>query len=283
MKKYLLSLSMLTLCSGLNAFELEMEMGSGAFYSAAPGKLIYQVTFLEGSSSTFDYTSQSLPYLWAEFKLKNPYVPQFRFEYLHVDVQGDSDIFLKDNLEICKLIDDINPAIPTIPGISKFSCNRTDGHQFIQDSTLKVNFYDTFLFYSFFEDSIWPSIDTGIGYKSFHYSYDLILASTSDSELNLNDQGSASIPMIYFSSRYQVPVLDMGLEFNAKAYIFGDSQIYDYNIKTDLLVAFSKEISGGVEVGYRQSYFNIKGNDVEEVSGNINFSGMFFGVVGHFH
>ncbi len=264
MTKVLSTLSALTLSlSTLYSSEVEMKASTGYFYTGASGKLIYQTPPVTGSSATFNFSQKTQAYFDSEIWVDVPFFPHIRLEYTNATLDGISDIEIQT---------DLNPQY--IEFMKEFGLDLTQ--TFSQDSTLDVNFYDAIAYYQYLEKTPWPTIGVGAGVKSFKYVYSLNVVQS----LDYQDYSGANVPMIYLYSRYYVPEAEFALESDLKWYIFGDSTIFDWRAKADLMVDFNKEFSAGVELGYRHMHFNIKGKDVDSVAGNATFSGIYFGLIG---
>lgn len=251
-------LSLLTF-SALNAEDVEVKMkaATGFFYTGAAGKLIYQTPPVSGSSATFDFSQKSQAYFDSEIWVNVPYFPHIKLEYTNANLSGESDINVNIDLKI-----------------NLYQLNINEDYQ--RDSRLDVNFYDAIAYYSYLEETPYPSVGVGFGMKTFKYVYDLDVYKS----LTYQDYSGAKVPMLYLNTRYAIPVVDISLESDLKWYVFGDSTIYDWRAKADLMVDFDKEFSAGLEVGYRRMYFNIKGDDVDSVAGNASFNGVYFGLIG---
>ena len=247
--------AMLLLATSL--YSAEMDMGFGLFSSKAEGKLIYQTDFFKGSSAQIDNASQYHIYIWSEFDLEISYVPKFRIEYTRVRSSGSSYVHIETQNDL------INELIDTI-----------GGPDFEQNSILTHNMYDAFGYYEFFEDSDFPDMAFGAGIKNFDYDYDVEIYEG----VQFNDQGGATIPLVYFKIRGMLPDSQIGLESDVKYYVTGDSDIRDIRAKMDFLFELNSKIHAGLEIGYRDVYFGIQGSDVDNVGGNMHYSGLFFGV-----
>ena len=249
--------------SSLFALDVKVDMGTGLFYSGAKGRIDYLEKSFQGSNAVTDISSATNFYIWGDFETSNPYLPKLRLEYLKISAEGGSQAHLESSVDAIKeLIKKLEPL-----GLNDKNWN----------SQLQHNIYDIDLYYEFFEKSDWPSIGLGLGYKYFDYIYimdiDLVPG------LQFGDRDSSGAPMLFFSSRYDVPSIQMGFEADAKVYLFGDSDMYDWKVKIDLMFELDQNTALGAEFGYRQQYFNLTGSDVEKVTGNMTYEGIFVGAV----
>jgi len=97
--------------------------------------------------------------------------------------------------------------------------------------------------------------------------------------LHIGDRGGESIPMLFLNSRYEIPELQLGFEVENEVYIFGDSRLYDVCAKIDLLFEVDKSTNLGLEIGYRESYYDLRGSDVETYKANMSYKGLYVGVM----
>jgi len=256
-------LFLVTSVHSLLALDLKVDMGTGLFYSGAKGRIDYVEKSFNGSYAVTDIPSAANFYIWGDFESNNPYLPKMRLEYLKISAEGGSKAHLESS------VDAINDLIKQL---EPFGLNDK-----VWNSLLQHNIYDIDLYYEFFEKSAWPSLGLGLGYKYFDYIYimdiDLVPG------LQFGDRDSSGVPMLFFTSRYDVPSIQMGFEADAKVYVFGDSDIYDWKLKMDLMFEIDQDTALGAEFGYRQQYFNLTGSDVEKVTGNMTYEGIFVGVV----
>lgn len=255
----------------INAFELEIDGGGGTYLTAAKGELVYHDGFLEGSSANIDHETADQLYLWSEIRSNITYLPYLRVEYAKLSTQGQSKIHINGSSDVNNIID----TIESIPGVS---INDT-----YYDSRLVQFNYEAYLFYAFFQESDWPRVDLGVGAKKFDFDYSITAIFDG---LEFNAHKGDIIPMVYVSTRFNtfesIKAFHSAFQADGKIYLFGDSEIYDYQLKMDFLSAYNATTDIGVEVGYKHSYFNIKGNDIDIGSGLMTYSGVFIGFIGHF-
>ena len=239
---------------------VEIDTGFGVFNSKAEGIIEYQTDFFTGSSAKLDNDAQYHIYLWGDIDTKIAYVPKLRLEYTRIRSSGNSAV------EIVTENDLINEFL-----------NKIGDNKFNLSSVLTHNMYDAFLYYEFFEDSSFPAISFGAGVKDFDYDYDVDIYSG----VQFNDTGGATVPMLYGAIQKDLDNL-IALESDVKYYAFGDSDMYDIRAKMDVTFELNNKIDAGLEIGYRYTYFHIKGDDVENVGGNMKYGGIFFGFISKF-
>ena len=256
--------------STLQALDFKLDMGAGIYYTGAQGTVEYVTTSFEGSTAEADLISEEQYYVWADIDTRTPYVPKIRFEYLSFAANGDSQAHLQSgDADIQQAIDDYinNGGIPL-----------NDQYWY---SHLQQDIYDVTLYYEYFEDSDFPSLGFGIGYRYFTYIYIMDIHYVPG--LQFGDRDNSGAPNIYLTSRYDMPSINMGFEGDAKAYLFGDSTMYDYKFKLDLMFDIDESTRAGVEFGYRAQYFSLEGGDVENVRGDMKYQGIFIGALMTFH
>ena len=266
----LLPLFLLLYTTSSSAYDFDYKMGAGTYFTGAKGKIEYVQESFQNSYANADLSSDAQFYLWGIVDLKNAYLPKIRFEYTKMKIEGDSKAHLESsNPEIQQLIDDY------INNNGVIDLNDQNWNSYLQQ-----NIYDISLYYEFFEKRAFPSIGVGIGYKYFDYVY--IMDIHYIPGMQFGDRGYSGAPNAYLTSRYDMPSINMGFEGNAKAYLFGDSQMYDWQVKMDLMFDFDEETRGGLEFGYREQYFSLEGSDVENVTGDMSYKGIFVGGVINF-
>lgn len=247
--------------SSLLAIDLEIDMGTGLFYTAAQGRIEYVDEGFKGSYSEIDLKNSGQFYLWGDFKSTIGYLPKLRLQYLRVNTGGDSKLHLESA--------DIPPEYQNFIDLFNDSA---------WESSLSHNVYDVYLYYEFFEEEPYPSVGIGGGIKSFDYAYNVELIMP----LQVGDRGDKSIPMLFLTSRYELPSVQMGFEFESEVYIFGDSNLYDIRAKMDLLLDIDESTRGGFEIGYRESYYDLRGSDVDSFTADMHYKGLYAGVVASF-
>jgi len=272
MKKIILFLSCLGVFS-LNAFELNIDVGTGLQYTGAEGELVYAKDIWEGSSAGINHASSTNFYMWTDIASDQAYWPKMRLEYSHISTDGSSLIHINSG------IDEINTLISLIEeqldGFVKI--NNTD-----YDSRLVQNTYEGYLYYEYFEESSFPTVGLGLGVKVFDFAY----SATIVDGLEFTDNGGETVPLLFFKSRYELEKEDdsaqLSFEVDAKVYVFGDSTMYDYLVKTDFLMQYNETTDLGLELGYKATVYDIKGADINTVGGSMTNAGIFVGLVGHF-
>ena len=262
MRKLLLLL-LLTASSTLSAIDLKVDMGTGFYYTGAEGKIDYVGETFKNSYAATDLTTNANFYIWADIETPYWFLPILRFEYLKISTDGDSMAHLESDIDMVQAIIDL---------LAEAGLNNTNWN-----SHLQHNVYDMIAYYEFFEDSGWPSVGVGAGYRYFDYIYildiDLLGYSTG---IQFGDRDSTNAPMVYLHSRYEMPSVNLGFEVNGKGY-FSDSTLYDWDARLDLSFDVDKNTRAGFEFGFREQYYLLAGGDVENVKGDMHYKGVFVG------
>jgi len=249
-----------TLISTVGLLAVEISTGIGTYYAKAKGTVEYHKDFFVGSTSKIDNKAQNHFYVWSEFDIKKKYFPKVRVDYTRIRSTGTSVVKLgTTNIVITELVE-------------ATGLQNTPLH-----SVLVYNIYDAFMYYDFFDHSLYPTLTVGTGIKSLDYDYDIELFDG----VQFNDQGSSTIPMVFFKMR-KVVYSDIAMELETKYYPFGESDAYDFRIKTDIYFDLNEQIETGFELGYRDSFIDIKGDDIDKVGGDMHYQGLFFGLVAKF-
>lgn len=254
----------------VSAFELEVDMAVGTHYSDASGTLIYRKDFWENSSGVINHDTETNFYSWLELRSDNSYLPTLRLDVTKVKTIGQSFVHIESNEYIDKAIEFIEDNTPI------------DISDKLYNSRLTQNTYEATLYYEFYKKRAFPSIGIGLGVKKFDFDY----SATIIDGLEFNDNGDGVVPLLYLKSRYEIvsgaeDSEVISLEFAGKGY-FGDSTIYDYYGKVEFLMPYNKTSDLGFELGYKLSYYDIQGEDIVNVGGDMQNQGIYFGFVGHF-
>ena len=270
MKKIVLLTSILGLLS-LNALELDIDAGAGLHFAGAKGNLIYQKETWKNSSAIIEHGATTNFYAWTEINSDIKYAPTLRLEISRNSTLGKSLVHIDAGQTINNIIDYIEQKIPLVTINDKY-----------YNSRLIMNTYEAFAYYEYFKESGYPTVGVGAGVKVFEFDY----SATIIDGLEFNDNGGDSVPMVFLKSRYELmdkdEELQVGVQGDLKMLVFADSNIYDYVVKMDMMMQYNETTDLGLEFGYRDTYFNIKGEDIAKVGGSMDNVGVFVGFVGHF-
>ena len=241
---------------------IDIKMGGGVFNPSTKGLIFYQNNFFEGSQAEVDNTAQYHGYFWSDVSLPLPFNPHILTEYYHMTSTGNSLFTINaNNKYVDILIDSV---------LDVFSEKDTLN----LPSTLRTDMYDLFIYYDVWEEGIFPIISMGAGIKHFNYNYFVkVLA-----DLNVKDNGGATIPMLYTKMHKDIERYFTSFDLGMKYYVFGDSDIYDLIAKMTIKIPISNTLKAGIELGYKDSSFNIKGADIDHVAGDMRYKGFFGGM-----
>ena len=93
----LLTVLLITASTSLMALELQLDMGTGLFYTGAKGKIEYVEKSFQGSYAETDLANSGQFYIWGVITSKNRYVPKVRLKYLKISADGDSKTHLQSS------------------------------------------------------------------------------------------------------------------------------------------------------------------------------------------
>ena len=134
---------------------------------------------------------------------------------------------------------------------------------------LDLNIYDVSLYYELLDN--WLSFDVGVNIKYLNGSIDV--DSTTKHEHNSID---LPIPMLYAKGRVDIPATDLSFQAEGDYISYGNNSIYDLELGARYTIA----LGFGVEAGYKS--FKIKIDNVNDISMDADFSGLYGKVVWDF-
>ena len=258
-------------------FSLEIETGGGAFNPEVKGLIQYQNNLLEGSTASVDNTPQYHAYLWMDITIDTLYTPHVLLGYNRVETSGKS--FFNVQTVNNQVNDFLNGILSSIKGYEQRGVPLY--------STLKNNIFDAFVYTDIFEDETLPTIGFGAGLKHFNYTFIVPFSGENENgeqyRYKVIDDGGATIPMLYTSLKQHLEEYPVDFEIAMKYYVFGDSDIYDLTAKMNVMLDVTKRVKLGAEIGYKDSKFNIKGNDIDNVGGKMRYKGIFGGLTASFY
>jgi len=258
----------------LNAFELNIDMGAGTYYTGMRGKLIYQKEFWKDSTAAIDHEQATSFYLWSNIEIDKRYWPNIRLEYSHINSIGKSFIHINTSS------DAINQLIQAIE--EKLAPLDITINNKYYDSRLLQETYEAYLYYDYFKQNNIALLSLGIGFRRFDFAYNATLING----LDFTDSGGDTIPVLFLKSHYGLKKESDGsqlsFEVDAKGFYYGQSQLYESAFKIDFLMPYNTSTTLGFEFGYKYSYINIQGEQADTVAGNMKTSGFMVGLVGHF-
>ena len=196
-----------------------------------------------------------------------------------IDIEDDlkwessGDVFFKAYLEHPA------PIIPNIKlGFTNFSHDGNgqvtqdfiwNGQKFSKNEKLEteldLSIYDITLYYEILDN--WLNFDIGINIKYL------------DGTVDVNQEHKSfqtPIPMLYTKARVDLPATDISFQAEGNYISYDDNTLYDLEIGARYTLALGL----GFEVGYKS--FKLKIDDIDDLSMDTNFNGMYGKVVWDF-
>jgi len=240
---------------GAQADFIRVEAGGGLWNNEIAGTAQY-----DGSTafdaSTLGYSDESKAYLWAFIKHPIPIVPNLRVEYAKIDYSGSAtgDYYWDGN---------------TYPAGST--------------STTELSQLDAILYYNILDNTAWITLDLGLDIKYIDAS--LTGQSTvSGTTQSYDTSDTIVLPLAYGRARFEIPMIDIGIEGEAKYITYKDSSLLDYSIKADYTLVNVLPFDVGLEVGYRFEKLDLDSNDIGSLNSTLDLEidGLFAGAVVRF-
>lgn len=252
MNKFLLGLALFGFL-GLyaQADVLRAEMGGGIWKNELSGT----ITSGASSSETFNtgqlnYKKESTGYLWMFIKHPLPILPNLRLEYTNIDYSGTS---------------------------AQSFIYKNHTYQAGSTSDLTLDQFDIIMYYNILDNTAWTTIDLGLDVKVIQAEFN---ARDSLSLTVIDEKETLPIPMAYGRLRFEVPLVDIGLEGMIKYSTYKSSKVMDYIIKADYTLTDILPVDVGFEVGYRFQKLDIDGSDFSiDTTADIEIDGVFAGAV----
>jgi len=255
----------------LFAVNLEIDMGAGVHYAGAKGTLVYTKELWKDSSGVIDHEVSTNGYMWINIKPDEKYWPNVRLEVTQYKSSGDSFIHIVGGSLIDGLISAIETQVPLVSINDRYYSSR-----------LTLNEYEAFFFYDFYTESKNASCGVGFGLKKFVFDYSVTIIDG----LAFSDNGGGTAPLLFFTSAYKFSEkseeIQSSVSGDAKVYVFGDSTIYEYLVKLDFTKQYNATTELGIEMGFKETYYDIQGSDIVNVGGNMKSAGAFVGIVARF-
>lgn len=129
-------------------------------------------------------------------------------------------------------------------------------------STLDLSHNDIVLYYEVLDN--WVNLDLGLDFKMFDGRVSI------DDELGSNSVDvNETIPLLYISARFDLPLTGMYVGANLQTLNIGDSSAQD----STLLVGYETNTGLGVEGGFKT--FNLELDDAGDLDTNLEYEGIF--------
>lgn len=213
--------------------------------------------------------------------------------YWTPDVKGSfsstsgTDIDLKDDLGFSdktstSLSISLEHPIPALPNVKyqnydlkKSSSGNSSfnfkGEDFSGDvtSTLDLSHNDIVLYYELLDN--WVNLDLGLDLKRF------------DGKVSVSDTGGTrsidvdeTIPMLYLSARFDLPLTGFYVGANLQQLSIGDSSAED----STLMIGYESKIGLGIEGGIKT--FNLELDDANDLDTDLEYDGLYLNGYYHF-
>ncbi len=253
MNKSILTVIIFIFCTSLsNADFLRVDGGIGAWGTNPSGKIIYT------GDNEFDVVdnagldSSTNLYAWLNFKHPMPLVPNFRFEYVDPEFDG----------EVTRL--------------------EWRGNTYAAvNNTLSLTQYDVALYYNLLDETFWTTLDLGLNIKIIDGNYEL--SESTGFAPAVDESFSLAMPLAYIRTRLDVPGTDIGIEGIARGMAYSGNTVVDAQIKLDYTMSFIPIIQPGLEVGYRYQKMKLDAGSIGlDANLDTEFSGVYGGVVFRF-
>jgi outer membrane protein len=201
-----------------------------------------------------------------------------------VDVEDDLKLESEDDIMLRAYIEHPIPALPNIrlgyrtfnhEGSGAVSKRFTWGDLTIFevgdniDTNLDLDIYDATLYYEILDN--WLNLDLGLNVKYLNGSIDVSSTrSRVDTDIDL------PIPMLYGKARFDVPTTDLSFQVEGDFITYDDNTLYDLEAG----IRYTLKFGVGFEVGYKT--FKIKIDDLEDISMDADFNGVYSKLVWDF-
>ena len=142
------------------------------------------------------------------------------------------------------------------------------------ETTFDVSYVDYTLYYEIFDNGL-LSFDIGLTGRDF--DGDITVSSTGDSaKLSVTE----IVPMLYVSTIVGLPGTDFNLFANGNLLSIDDHKLYDYQAGVSYELVDNIAVDVNLTVGYRGVKLQLE--DIDDLYTDIEFKGLFAGVVVHF-
>ena len=136
-------------------------------------------------------------------------------------------------------------------------------------STLDLSHNDIVLYYELLDN--WINLDVGVDLKTFDGKVSINGTDGIESIITVDE----TIPMIYLSARFDLPLTGFYVGANIQQLSIGDNSAED----TTLMVGYESSAGIGIEGGIKT--FSLELNDASDLNTNLEYDGLFLN--GYFH
>ncbi len=183
-------------------------------------------------------------FIYASFEHAVPLIPQVRVEHTSLSTDGSG----------------------TLEGTYTIGGTTYSGGTDL-NSSMDLTFTDFILYY---EVAI---LDFGLDFRQF----DVEISATEDgSGTTTTESADAIIPLVFLQAQVDLPLTGVYVLGNVSTISYDDKSITDYRAAVGYEIELSVLSEIGVEAGYRA--FEIELGDEENISGNVDMSGIYFGL-----
>lgn len=236
----------------------KIDSGAGVWDNGTSGSItstVNQTLYFKDDLAQHDQTQEG--YFYLSIKHPVPILPNIRLEYVDVTTSGNST--------------EIGTRSTFLPAGIAISSSDVK-------SSLQMTQYDTILFYNLLDQTMGMTLDLGLDVKYLVSDYKV------DAVVESSD--SSVIPLVYARGRFDIPIVDVGLEGDLKYITDGSSTVYDLRLKVDYTMMFIPVVHPGIELGYRIEQFTSDGDESSligpilssDTDSDIGFSGIYGGI-----
>jgi outer membrane protein len=226
-----------------------VEMGVGSWLQSPSGEMSYSNSGVTATDKSKENLNAQA-YVWLLIKHPVPVIPNLRLEYVSVKNEGKASGSFKN----------------FVAANAKTS--------------LDITQFDVIPYYNILDNTFWATLDLGVDFKIIdgtYKAYDVTVSGVANSDYSKSQ--TLVIPMLYARTRAEIPATNIGLEADIKYIGYNASAIYDARVKIDYTLDFIPVIQPALELGYRIQKIKIDDNDFEDAKVDMDFAGVYFGVM----
>ena len=134
-------------------------------------------------------------------------------------------------------------------------------------------------YYNLLDNTFYTTLDLGVAFKVVQADFKAEGVSYDGfTDTDYTDSVNLLIPLAYARLRFEIPVINIGLESDAKYVTYKESTVYDLRVKIDYTLESLPVIQPAFEVGYRVQNYKIVSDD-DKSKLDMEFSGFYAGVM----
>ncbi len=237
MNKLLLASLLTTTFSFADFIGGEVDLG---FYTHSPSGTAQNGDDSVDIENDLNWESENDIFLKVYFEHPLPIIPNIKLGYTGFTQEGSgttTDSFTWGNIDLFRANEEVY-------------------------SKLELDIYDITLYYELLDN--WLNFDAGLNIKYLNGSIDV--DSTTQHEHNTID---LPIPMLYAKAKIDIPTTNLSFQAEGDFISYDDNTIYDLEIGARYNIALGL----GIEAGYKT--FKIKIDDVDDISMDADFNGIY--------